>query len=114
MKQLLAWTGSAGSTITSEGVMAMAEKFNTGQEVYLQTPARVELCKPSLGIKSLVQADACNSTSRSAPQGSGWCSTTPFIRSPPARNRHAKPAPEQDRSCRPWGAAEVCPAWVQV
>ena len=27
MKQLLAWTGSADSTITSEAVMAMAEKF---------------------------------------------------------------------------------------
>ena len=36
MKQLLAWTGSADSTITSEAVMAMAEKFNTGQEVCLQ------------------------------------------------------------------------------
>ena len=35
MKQLLAWTGSAESTITSEAVMAMAEKFNTGQEVCL-------------------------------------------------------------------------------
>lgn len=33
MKQLLAWTGSADSTITSEAVMAMAEKFNAGQEV---------------------------------------------------------------------------------
>jgi hypothetical protein len=33
MKQLLAWTGSGDSTITSETVMAMAEKFNTGQEV---------------------------------------------------------------------------------
>ena len=28
MKQLLAWIGSADSTITSEAVMAMAEKFN--------------------------------------------------------------------------------------
>jgi len=28
MKQLLAWTGSADSTISSEAVMAMAEKFN--------------------------------------------------------------------------------------
>jgi hypothetical protein len=28
MKQLLAWTGSADSTITSEAVMAMAEKFD--------------------------------------------------------------------------------------
>jgi len=36
MKQLLAWTGSADSTITSEAVMAMAEKFNTGQEVCMQ------------------------------------------------------------------------------
>jgi hypothetical protein len=45
MKQLLAWTGRADSTITSEAVMAMAEKFNTGQEVCLQIPARVELCK---------------------------------------------------------------------
>ena len=36
MKQLLAWTGSADSSITSEAVMAMAEKFNTGQEVCLQ------------------------------------------------------------------------------
>ena len=36
MKQLLAWTGSADSTITSEAIMAMAEKFNTGQEVCLQ------------------------------------------------------------------------------
>ena len=36
MKQLLAWTGSADSTITSEAVVAMAEKFNTGQEVCLQ------------------------------------------------------------------------------
>ena len=36
MKQLVAWTGSADSTITSEAVMAMAEKFNTGQEVCLQ------------------------------------------------------------------------------
>jgi hypothetical protein len=36
MKQLLAWTGSADSTITSEAVMAMVEKFNTGQEVCLQ------------------------------------------------------------------------------
>jgi hypothetical protein len=36
MKQHLAWTGSADSTITSEAVMAMAEKFNTGQEVCLQ------------------------------------------------------------------------------
>ena len=33
MKQLLAWTGSADSTITSEAVMAMAEKFDTGQEI---------------------------------------------------------------------------------
>jgi len=33
MKQLLAWTGSADSTIANEAVMAMAEKFNTGQEV---------------------------------------------------------------------------------
>lgn len=32
MKQLLARTGNADSTITSEAVMAMAEKFNTGQE----------------------------------------------------------------------------------
>ena len=39
MKQLLAWTGSAGSTITSEAVMAMAGKFNTGQEVCLQIPS---------------------------------------------------------------------------
>ena len=39
MKQLLAWTGSANSTITSEAVMAMAEKFNTGQEVCLQIPS---------------------------------------------------------------------------
>jgi hypothetical protein len=38
MKQLLAWTGSAGSTITSEAVMATAEKFNPGQEVRLQIP----------------------------------------------------------------------------
>jgi len=38
MKQLLAWAGSADSTITSEAVMAMAEKFNTGQEVCLQIP----------------------------------------------------------------------------
>ena len=28
MKQLLAWAGNAGSTITSEAVMAMAEKFS--------------------------------------------------------------------------------------
>ena len=39
MKQLLAWTGSADPTITSEAVMAMAEKFNTGQEVCLQIPS---------------------------------------------------------------------------
>ena len=39
MKQLLAWTGSADSTITSEAVMAMAEKFNTGQEVCFQNPS---------------------------------------------------------------------------
>ena len=39
MKQHLAWTGSADSTITSEAVMAMAEKFNTGQEVCLQIPS---------------------------------------------------------------------------
>jgi branched-chain amino acid transport system ATP-binding protein len=39
MKRLLAWTGSADSTITSEAVMAMAEKFNTGQEVCLQIPS---------------------------------------------------------------------------
>jgi hypothetical protein len=39
MKQLLAWTGSADSTITSEAAMAMAEKFNTGQEVCLQIPS---------------------------------------------------------------------------
>ena len=39
MKQLLAWTGSADSTITSEAVMAMAEKFNPGQEVCLQIPS---------------------------------------------------------------------------
>jgi hypothetical protein len=45
MKQLLAWTGNADSTITSEAIMATAEKFNTGQEVCLQIPARVELCK---------------------------------------------------------------------
>jgi hypothetical protein len=38
MKQLLAWTGSADSAITSEAVIAMAEKFNTGQEVCLQIP----------------------------------------------------------------------------
>src|SRR5262249_40993860 len=36
MKQLLAWTGSADSTITSEAVMAVAEKFDTGQEVCMQ------------------------------------------------------------------------------
>ena len=39
MNQLLAWTGSADSTIISEAVMAMAEKFNTGQEVCLQIPS---------------------------------------------------------------------------
>jgi hypothetical protein len=39
MKQLLAWTGNADSTITSKPVMAMAEKFNTGQEVCWQTPS---------------------------------------------------------------------------
>jgi hypothetical protein len=39
MKQLLASTGSADSTIPSEAVMAMAEKFNTGQEVCLQIPS---------------------------------------------------------------------------
>jgi hypothetical protein len=39
MKRLLGWTGSADSTITSEAVMAMAEKFNTGQEVCLQIPS---------------------------------------------------------------------------
>jgi hypothetical protein len=39
MKQLLAWTGSAESTITSEAVMAMAEKFKTGQEICLQIPS---------------------------------------------------------------------------
>ena len=39
MKQLLAWTGSADSTITSEAVMAMAEKFNTRQEACLQIPS---------------------------------------------------------------------------
>jgi len=39
MKRLLAWTGSADSTITSEAVTAMAEKFNTGQEVCLQIPS---------------------------------------------------------------------------
>jgi hypothetical protein len=38
MKQLLAWTGSADSTITSEAVMAMVEKFKTRQEVCLQIP----------------------------------------------------------------------------
>jgi hypothetical protein len=43
MKQLLAWTGSADSTITSEAVMAMAEKFNTGQEVCRQTRKRIRL-----------------------------------------------------------------------
>ena len=44
MKQLLAWTGSADSTITSEAVMAMAEKFNAGQEVRsaCRSPAREE------------------------------------------------------------------------
>ena len=41
MKQLLAWTGSADSTITSEAVMAIAEKFNTGQEVCLQIASEV-------------------------------------------------------------------------
>ena len=45
MKQLLAWTGSADSTITSKAVMAMTEKFNTGQEVCLQIPSALELCK---------------------------------------------------------------------
>jgi hypothetical protein len=39
MKQLLAWTRSADSTITSEAVMAMAEKFNSRQEVCLQIPS---------------------------------------------------------------------------
>ena len=39
MKQLLAWTGSADFTITSEAIMAMAEKFNTRQEVCLQIPS---------------------------------------------------------------------------
>jgi hypothetical protein len=39
MKQLLAWTGSVDSTITSEAVMSMAEKFNTGQQVCLQIPS---------------------------------------------------------------------------
>jgi hypothetical protein len=39
MKQLLARTGNADSTITSEAVMAMAEKFNTGQEVCLPIPS---------------------------------------------------------------------------
>jgi hypothetical protein len=38
MKQLLARTGSTGSAITIEAVMATAEKFNTGQEVRLQIP----------------------------------------------------------------------------
>jgi hypothetical protein len=45
MKQLLAWTGSADSTITSEAIMAMAEKFNTGQEAACRSLARVEICK---------------------------------------------------------------------
>lgn len=39
MKQLLAWTGSADSTITGEAVTAMAEKFNTGEEVCPQIPS---------------------------------------------------------------------------
>jgi hypothetical protein len=34
MKQLLAWTGSA-----DEPVMAMAEKFSTGQEICFQIPS---------------------------------------------------------------------------
>lgn len=33
------WTGSADSTITSEAVMAIAEKFNTGEEVCFQIPS---------------------------------------------------------------------------
>jgi hypothetical protein len=40
MKQLLAWTGSADCKITSEAVMAMAEKFDTVPEVCLQITKR--------------------------------------------------------------------------
>ena len=40
MKQLQAWTGSADSTIASAAVMAMAEKFNTGQEVCLHSASQ--------------------------------------------------------------------------
>ena len=41
MKQLLAWTGSADSTITSEAVMGMAGKLSSGQEVSACTSQHV-------------------------------------------------------------------------
>jgi len=40
MKQLLAWTGSGDSTITSEAVMAMAEKIQHGTGGLLADPQR--------------------------------------------------------------------------
>lgn len=40
MKQLLAWTGSADSTITSEAVMALAEKFTLDRRSACRSPAR--------------------------------------------------------------------------
>jgi hypothetical protein len=63
MKQLLAWTGSADSTITTEVVMAMAEKFNTGQEVCLQIPSARGVMQVKEGTSG--SESATNTPSRS-------------------------------------------------
>jgi len=55
MKQLLAWTGSADSTITSEAVMAMAEKINTGQEVCLQIPSTRGVIQVKEGTSGVIR-----------------------------------------------------------
>ena len=58
MKQLLAWTGNADSTIISEAaVMAMAEKFNTGQEVCLQIPSARGVMQVKEGTSEKTQSD---------------------------------------------------------
>ena len=67
MKQLLAWTGSADSTITSEAVIAMAEKSNTGQEVCLQIPSARGVLQVKEGTSGLKTRSA---TTQAAMSGS--------------------------------------------
>ena len=69
MKQLLAWTGSAGSTITSKAVMAMAEKFNTEQEVCLQIPSARGVMQVKEGTSGQKATSACQFGTSVPPPG---------------------------------------------